>query len=80
MFDKDKKYVFSLAKYKKSKGISEESYVLGFNQCEGQPIKLIIKEEEGKVTGLLSIYRNTYIVAEPEWCEEVGDEDVNSNL
>lgn len=79
MFDKDKKYVFSLAKYKKSKGISEESYVLGFNQCEGQPIKLIIKEE-GKVTGLLSIYRNTYIVAEPEWCEEVGDEDVNSNL
>lgn len=80
MFDKDKKYVFSLAKYKKSKGISEESYVLGFNQCEGQPIKLIINDKEGKVTGLLAIYRNTYIVAEPEWCEEVGDEDVNSNL
>lgn len=78
MFDKDKKYVFSLAKYKKSKGIPEENYVLGFNQCEGQPIKLII--EEDKVTGLLAIYRNTYIVAEPEWCEEVGDEDVNSNL
>ena len=78
MFDKDKKYVFSLAKYKKSKGISEEAYVIGFNQCEGQPIKLII--EEDKVTGLLAIYRNTYIVAEPEWCEEVGDEDVNSNL